>query len=74
MEIIRRKFWESEENWKNGKMSSLCSEGIDTQNEFLNPKHVSEAIPKIIKNTYTLVAIHTSCVSCQFGAHKQNSA
>lgn len=74
MEIIRRKFWESEENWENGKMSSLCSEGIDTQNEFLNPKHVSEAVPKIITNTHTLVAIHTSCVSCQFGAHKQNSA
>lgn len=78
MEIIRRKFWESEGNWENGKMSSLCSEGIDTQNEFLNPKHVSEAVPKIITNTHTqihtLLAIHTSCVSCQFGAHKQNSA
>lgn len=72
MEIIRRKFWESEENWKNGKMSSLCSEGIDTQNEFLNPKHVSEAVPKIIKNTLIDTHIrsnsHVVCLMSVWGA------
>lgn len=72
MEIIRRKFWESEENWENGKMSSLCSEGIDTQNEFLNPKHVSEAVPKIIKNTHidthTRSNSHVVCLMSVWGA------
>lgn len=72
MEIIRRKFWESEENWENGKMSSLCSEGIDTQNEFLNPKHVSEAVPKIITNTHidthTRSNSHVVCLMSVWGA------
>lgn len=38
--------------------------GSGTKN---NQKHTHTQI-------HTLVAIHTSCVSCQFGAHKQNSA